>query len=178
MLFKNIKDIKTKNEKKFFIEKIKLIYRIIEEYCSFNNILYSEYNEDEERAIKELLDIGIIQNKDDLGIMKNLIKSEYNSLIKALSFYNENKKESNYILKKFYNSYRKKVQLENESNDYPTIVDLFAGAGGLSLGFVQNNYKIELANEIQEICAQTYIFNHPELKSEKVVNDDIIKIVD
>ena len=103
MLFKNIKDIKTKNEKKFFIEKIKLIYRIIEEYCSFNNILYSEYNEDEERAIKELLDIGIIQNKDDLGIMKNLIKSEYNSLIKALSFYNENKKESNYILKKFNN---------------------------------------------------------------------------
>lgn len=178
MLFRNVKDIETKNEKKFFVEKIKLIYRIIEEYCSFNNILYSDYREDEEKAIKELIDIGIIKDKYDLGILKNLIKGEYNSLIKALSFYNENKKESSYILKKFYNSYRKKLQLENERNDYPTIVDLFAGAGGLSLGFVQNNYKIELANEIQEICAETYRFNHPEVNSKKVVNDDIIKIVD
>ncbi|MDY2631702.1 MAG: DNA cytosine methyltransferase [Clostridium sp.] len=178
MLFKNIKDIKTQNEKKFFLEKIKLIYRIIEEYCSFNNIEYIEYIENEEKAIKELIDIGIIENREDLSIMKKLIKSEYNSIIKALSFYSENKKKSNYILKKFYNSYRRKVQLESENNNYPTIVDLFAGAGGLSLGFVQNNYKIELANEIQEICTETYRFNHPEVKSEKVVNDDIIKIVE
>lgn len=178
MLFKNVKNIESQKEKKLFIEKIKLMYRIIEEYCSFNNINYSLYIQDEEKAFEELMDIGIVEDKSDLGILKKLIKNEYDSIIKALSFYYDNKANNQYILKKFYNSYRRKVQFENENNQKPKIVDLFAGAGGLSLGFVQSNYKIELANEIQEICAETYRFNHPEIKSQKIINDDIIKIVD
>lgn len=178
MLFKNINDIATKNEVKFFIEKIKLMYRIIEEYCLFNNIEYSEYIVNYQGALIELRDIGILSDEGELAKLKKIIKNDYEPLMKALSFYNENKIESKYILNNFYNSYRQELQRESENNNYPTIVDLFAGAGGLSLGFVQSNYKIELANEIQEICAETYRFNHPEVNSEKIVNDDIIKIVD
>lgn len=178
MLFKNIKEVGTGNEKKLFIEKVKLIYRIIEEYCSSKNIDYKNYELDINIAMAELRLIGIINTEDDLSALNKFIGSEYKKLIKALSFYGERKESSNYILNRFYNSYRREAQMAAENNDSPTIVDLFAGAGGLSLGFVQNGFKVELANEIQEICTETYKFNHPEIKSSKVVNDDIINIVE
>lgn len=178
MLFKNIRDIGTGNPKKLFIEKIKLIYRIVEEYCSSNDIDYENYDPNLNIAIEELELIGIITEYDDLLVLRKFIGSDYKPLIKALSFYGENKTTSNHILNRFYNSYRSEVQRETENNNNPTVVDLFSGAGGLSLGFVQNGFKVELANEIQEICTETYKFNHPEIKSSKIVNDDIINIVE
>ena len=43
-----------------------------------------------------------------------------------------------------------------------TVVDLFAGAGGLSLGFMQTNkYKIKVAFENQPNMQETYRKNHP-----------------
>lgn len=178
MLFKNIREVGTGNPKKLFIEKIKLMYRIIEEYCSAENIDYENYEADINLAMEELNLIGIVNQEDDLIVLNKFIGADYNPLIKALSFYSENKEASNYILNRFYNSYRREAQRESENNNKPTIVDLFAGAGGLSLGFIQNGFKVELANEIQEVCTETYKFNHPEIKSSKVVNDDIINIVE
>lgn len=178
MLFRNIREVGTGNPKKLFIEKIKLIYRIVEEYCSSQNIDYENYEADLNIATEELRFIGIINKVDDLLVLRKFIGIDYNPLIKALSFYGEHKEESNYILNRFYNSYRREVQELADNNGYPTVVDLFAGAGGLSLGFIQNGFKVELANEIQEICTETYKFNHPEIKSNKIVNDDIINIVE
>ena len=45
-----------------------------------------------------------------------------------------------------------------------TVVDLFAGAGGMSEGFVQAGFNIIGANEIIKSCADTYQFNHKETK--------------
>ena len=42
-----------------------------------------------------------------------------------------------------------------------TIVDIFAGVGGLSLGFQQLGFKIALANDSDEEAAETFIYNHP-----------------
>lgn len=46
-----------------------------------------------------------------------------------------------------------------------SVVDLFAGAGGLSLGFLQTNkYEIKVAVENNENAQQTYKKNHPGVR--------------
>jgi len=40
-------------------------------------------------------------------------------------------------------------------------VDLFAGAGGISLGLERAGYRVLLANDVNPVCAQTYRLNFP-----------------
>lgn len=51
----------------------------------------------------------------------------------------------------------------------PTVVDIFAGVGGLSLGFRQAGFDVVFANEFDREIADAYIKNHP--KTEMVVAD-------
>ena len=53
----------------------------------------------------------------------------------------------------------------------------FVGAGGLSLGFKQENFKVLLANDIEESCLLTYYHNNPQIKSENIICDDIKNII-
>lgn len=53
------------------------------------------------------------------------------------------------------------------------IIDLFAGCGGLSLGFIKDNHKIIEAVEFDSSIANTYKLNHPEVN---VIMDDIKNI--
>lgn len=46
----------------------------------------------------------------------------------------------------------------------PTVIDLFAGVGGLSLGFEQAGFHIVMANEYDAEIATAYQKNHPETK--------------
>ena len=50
------------------------------------------------------------------------------------------------------------------------IIDLFAGCGGLSLGFIQAGFSVEKAVEYDPVIANTYKRNHPEVD---VIVDDI-----
>lgn len=52
----------------------------------------------------------------------------------------------------------------------PTVVDLFAGAGGLSRGFLDAGFEVIVANEIWEPAVETYRRNHPGVR---VVHGDI-----
>lgn len=45
----------------------------------------------------------------------------------------------------------------------PTVVDLFAGAGGMSEGFQQAGFRSSLAIEHDEMAAKTFAFNHPSV---------------
>ena len=45
-----------------------------------------------------------------------------------------------------------------------TAIDLFAGVGGLSLGFQQLGFEIVYANEFDRHIADAYQFNHPKTK--------------
>jgi len=46
----------------------------------------------------------------------------------------------------------------------PTVIDLFAGVGGLSLGFEMAGFDVVLANEYDECIADAYKLNHPNTK--------------
>jgi DNA (cytosine-5)-methyltransferase 1 len=53
------------------------------------------------------------------------------------------------------------------------VIDLFSGAGGLSIGFIQNGYNVKKAVEFDKGIAKTYEINHPEVD---MIVDDIKNI--
>lgn len=55
----------------------------------------------------------------------------------------------------------------------PTIIDLFAGVGGLSLGFEIAGFDVALANEFDESIAEAYVTNKPETR---MIVEDITKL--
>lgn len=59
-------------------------------------------------------------------------------------------------------------------------IDLFAGAGGLSLGLEQAGFEVVFANEINSICAETYLYNRDLQKEQMFLGDinDLIKNID
>lgn len=56
------------------------------------------------------------------------------------------------------------------------MIDLFCGAGGLSLGFTQEGFVTSLANDIQECCVDTYAHNHPETPRDHIILGDIQEV--
>jgi DNA (cytosine-5)-methyltransferase 1 len=55
----------------------------------------------------------------------------------------------------------------------PTVIDLFAGVGGLSLGFELAGFKIALANECDQSIADAYMKNRP---GTPMIVEDITKL--
>ncbi len=45
----------------------------------------------------------------------------------------------------------------------PTMIDLFAGCGGVTLGFKNRGFQVLAAVEMDHIVAETYRLNHPEV---------------
>ncbi len=174
MLFQSI-DKLTQTDKKFFIEKINVMNELVKKYCIQKKIDFTNLQPDINIVIKELVDFGIVNSQDDLEILKRTITKEYEPLLKTLTLY---KKKNLKFLDKFSNKYRQQLQLKNEQSNKPKIIDLFCGAGGFSLGFVKEGYKIELANDIEKVALETYKFNHPEINTNKIIEGDIKEIVE
>ena len=55
----------------------------------------------------------------------------------------------------------------------PRVIDLFAGVGGLSLGFEKKGFEVVLANEYDASIASSYIANH---KNTKMIVGDITSL--
>jgi DNA (cytosine-5)-methyltransferase 1 len=55
----------------------------------------------------------------------------------------------------------------------PSVIDLFAGAGGSSEGFARAGFKTLAAVEIDEMAARTYRLNHPAVPDDRVIVQDM-----
>jgi DNA (cytosine-5)-methyltransferase 1 len=58
----------------------------------------------------------------------------------------------------------------------PFVIDLFAGAGGLSEGFRRAGFHIVAACDLDEVAMKTYRHNHPEVPEAAVQARDVREI--
>ena len=177
MFFNNVNDLNDNAEKRSFKEQIEVFTRLIEVFCEKNNI---DNNEDDILTLEvynELINIGVISSRSDIDNLKKLLKKNYNTFIKAVKFSVNNKEKVYSTIWKLYNSERKIVQEESLKKHELTLVDFFCGAGGLSLGFIQEGFNVKLASDIEPVCIQTYKYNHPELPSSKLIQEDIREFI-
>lgn len=85
-------------------------------------------------------------------------------------FFKFNKRELDFI-----KNYQIKYRLNNAIQKSMTVIDLFSGVGGLSLGFENAGYNVILANEIDPEIALSYRCNHP---GTLMLNCDIKELAD
>lgn len=175
MIFENINNISSKEE---FLEKVLIYIRLVEVIAERNNcVLHCDININDD-ITNELISIGILTEANDVAKLKFVTKNLYQKLLNCVAFYLRNKALFGDTLDRLNNAKRRELQMAEQYSNKPTFVDFFAGAGGLSCGFVQAGFKVCFANDFEDVCVRTYRFNHPELPSEKVVKGDIRQIVD
>lgn len=175
MIFDKVTNIQSKEE---FLEKILIYTRLVEVIAERDKIKIPSISEPTDAMILEMKDMGIIQSGEDIKLLKKVIGANYTRFISALSFYLSHKDIYGSSLDKLNNKKRKELQDEEDKANKPKMVDFFAGAGGLSCGFTQAGFKVCFANDFEDVCVRTYRYNHPELPSQKVLKEDIRKIVD
>lgn len=176
MIFSPISKLSSKAEKAFCFELIDVYCRHVEVYCQANKIKIPTVSLSHE-IVSELRLLGVIEKDEDIIALQRELKGGFSRLINAISIVIVHPTLRTIELKKLYNSERKKLQT-NWREKPLRIVDFFCGAGGLSLGFIQEGFTVALANDIEDVCIQTYKYNHPELPSQYVVQGDIRQIVD
>lgn len=176
MIFKAVSQINGKTEKSFFVEQVNVYTRLVQCFCEKNDIEFVKSTDvDIENELKE---IGVIRETSELEELKRLLGENYYPFETAVKVVVSNRALVGDLVDKLYNSKRKEMQKEAAKKNNMTLVDFFCGAGGLSLGFLQEGFNVKLANDIEDVCIQTYKYNHPELPANKLIQGDIKQIVD
>ena len=174
MIFEKATSINNKDE---FKEKILIYIRLVEVFAEREKIVMPQIISPSQTEIKEMQDMGIIDTENDLDVLRKLLGVNFSRFISSLSFFLSHKALYGNLLDKLNNKKRKEIQLKEANTSKPTMVDFFAGAGGLSCGFVQAGFRVCFANDFEDVCVRTYRYNHPELPSKNVLKEDIRKIV-
>ncbi len=181
MIFTSVSKLLSKTEKNFYIEQIDVYIRLVEVYCEKNNKKITEVSGVSDMVVQELIDMGAIKSEADIPLLQTILNEKYCRFINAVNYVCDNAgdiKEVQPYLDKLSNKKRKELQVEANNKKNLTLVDFFCGAGGLSLGFLQAGFNVKLANDIEDVCIQTYKYNHPELPTNKLIQGDIKQIVD
>ena len=174
MIFEKVTQLTCKEE---FVEKILIYTRLVEVIAERENHFASNTPSISPEMIEEMKEMGIIENEGDLEPLKKVLGHYYIRFVFAVGFYLSHKSLFGNMLDKLSNKKRKEIQEKEEKSSKPKMVDFFAGAGGLSCGFIQAGFRICFANDFEDVCVRTYRFNHPELPSKNVLKEDIRKIV-
>jgi DNA (cytosine-5)-methyltransferase 1 len=181
MIFKSIENIKTRKEISFFVDKIVLYTKIVKLVAKQHsiNIEIKNYSEFSNNSLNELINIGVIKEKNDIVLLEKKIgKTLYQDFLICVNFNLKHKDKIGVNLDKLNNFERNKLQKKGDKSKSPRLVDFFCGAGGLSLGFVQEGFLIDLANDYEDVCIETYKYNHPEVSENRIIQGDIRTIVD
>lgn len=175
MIFESIKNIIDVDA---FLEKVLIYIRLVEVFAERYGASIPSVKSVDYDVLSELQDMGVVEEESDLMVLKKLLKSDYIKFASCVRFYLDHKAEFGNSLDKLSNKKRLIIQKRESQTNKPNFVDFFAGAGGLSCGFIQAGYKVEFANDFEDVCVRTYRFNHPELPANRVLKGDIRKIVD
>ena len=177
MVFKSIRELTNARERSFFDEKIDVFVKIVVAACKKYSLAFS--NESTDAAFGYLIEMGVIDSEEDLpSLIEHLGEERYNNLLRAVSTVLRHKTQIGPLLVNLNNKERRQIQEKETDRDAPTVVDLFCGAGGLSLGFRQCGYKTIFANDFDPLCIETYKYNHPEIPASRIVCEDIRLIAD
>lgn len=175
MIFQRVTNLQNNAEKNFFREKVDIYIKTVAAVCKANN--YPLQMSSEESCFNKLKEMGLVEDKDDLlELNRILTKDKYYNLLSAVSTELIYSDVISPFVFKLNNKKRAKLQEKEKARKGITLVDLFCGAGGLSLGFKQSGYKTVFANDFEELCIETYRYNHPEIPDERIVCGDIRKI--
>ncbi|PKP51524.1 MAG: DNA cytosine methyltransferase [Bacteroidetes bacterium HGW-Bacteroidetes-12] len=179
-MFQNISTLKTK-QKSFFIEKVNLFVKLVNAFALKNKLKISTSNcELSEKTIERLKELEIFDSGsiEEQRLLQNLLKNPlFSEFLSAINFNLKHKREIGHLLDNLDPSKRKALQIKAAKSNKPRTIDFFCGAGGLSLGFGLEGYQIDLANDYEEVCIETFKFNHPEVKEERIISADIREIV-
>lgn len=176
MIFKPVTELQNTTEKSVFIEQTKVFTRLVEVFCEMRDLMIPEGDPD--TFVSECILIGVISNESEKEALQQLLGKDFDSFYRAVCFASVHKEDIAPRLDNLYNSERRKIQEVAKTKHALTLVDFFCGAGGLSLGFIQEGFNVKLANDIEDVCIETYRYNHPELSTDKLVQGDIKQIVD
>ena len=180
MIFRSIHTIKDKAEKSLFLELVSVYCKIVREVCHKYGLPKEVVTNSDipEYIVQELIDMGVIEDVSHLPVLKQALGTQYIEFISAVETFLKNKDSFGTLLDKLSNTKRKIAQAKDKDSQKPKVADFFAGAGGLSLGFIQSGFKVSFANDFEEVCVNTYRYNHPEVPASKVLQADIRTIVD
>ncbi|MCY6354194.1 DNA cytosine methyltransferase [Clostridium sp. ZS2-4] len=180
-MFNNFRTGMTLAEKKKIKSTLKDFLDCICELHNIDKDIIMKNIEVSKRTSDFLIQLGAIDNVDEINDLKALLSKDYKNFISIINTYLSLEIEIGIddTLKKFMDYYRKEeVRKCLDDNQKPTLVDFFCGAGGMSLGFVQNDFKVLLANDIESVCTETYSFNHLEMPKDRIITGDIKEIVE
>lgn len=187
MIFKSVGKLENKTEKSFFTELVQIYVKLVEAFCKKNHLEFQPtasgtfsfpQTEEDESYLAELCDMGVVERREDLQKLQRVLKDDYGGFEAAVRFVIRHRGLVGDLVDKLYNSKRKEAQIADENQQGLSLVDFFCGAGGLSLGFLQEGFHVKLACDIEDVCIQTYRYNHPELTSARLIQGDIREIAD
>ena len=153
------------------------------EISSFINLYFENNGTDNSSVVlqrfTEITNEEFLDNRADFIKNEIQIDSSFNDCFTKLAGICNSKKQDckNCPVKKYCNSYIIKCR-KSVNADSLKMIDLFCGAGGLSLGFTQEGFVTSLANDIQECCVDTYAHNHPETPRNKIILGDVKDVAD
>lgn len=154
--------------------------RDLNEITAIINSLYKESTSDKESKVLDYLTVKtdevFLDNRAYSYIETAQRTPLFKDLLSKISCNGSSSKCSDCCIKKYCNTYI--LRKRKESIKTFQMVDLFCGAGGLSLGFSQEGFSTALANDIEPCCVDTYAHNHPETPRDHIVLGDIRNVTD
>ena len=80
MIFNNISNISAPSEKAFFIEKVQIYVRLVEEYCASQKLSIVEGTD----VIDEFISMGVILNEGEVAVLRSTLGDFYTSFQSSL----------------------------------------------------------------------------------------------